>query len=140
MAITLLGATALVPGAQSLLHSVQQFSLQTICTENKMGNQGVGFLHYVGNINNSLNVNQFLDIDKPFWVWAFRITSRPTTQPRVPHTKMTNIPGAAARGVERTLFVKPNSNFILPFQTRFLCPDVLYRDEVRYCIPSQAHS
>jgi len=82
MALTLLGATALVPGAQSLLHSVQQFSLQTICTENKMGNQGVGFSHYVGNINNSLNENQFLDIDKPFWVWAFRITTI-TTQYRV---------------------------------------------------------
>lgn len=59
MALTLLGATALAPGAQSFLHSVQQFSLQTICTENKMGNQGVGFSHYVGNINNSSNVDQF---------------------------------------------------------------------------------
>lgn len=66
MALTLLGATALAPGAQSLLHSGLQCSLQTICTENKMGNQSVGFSHYVGNFISSLNVNQFLDIDKPF--------------------------------------------------------------------------
>jgi hypothetical protein len=103
MEMTLLGATALVLGLQSFLHSVCQFSPQTICTENKMGNQGAGFLHYVGNINNNPNVNQFLDIDKPFWVWASRIAFKQTAVATCQYR--TDPPLIGQRAMERALYI-----------------------------------
>lgn len=112
MALTLLAATALLPGTQSLLHSVWQLSRQTVCTENKMGNQGVGFSHYVDNINSSLNVNQFLEIDKPFTslgvsptVWPHPVVSRAVfPDERVCVFQMTRTNQCKARGMEQVLY------------------------------------